>query len=538
MRPAAAALACTFVALLALPGAVAKSSPAFGEPGAPRWAEFAAPADLPSADRAGEPTIGIPWNTGSIFYIAYSQVYRIKVNDTVVNATWEALPQANPVETARPNLDPMLHADPETGRVWAGGLYTACSLMSYSDDDGATWSPSGNMCGVYGIDHQTIGSGPWVGGPTEGQYPRAVYYCAHGEGVSVGDVSNILFSGVSPTACLTSRDGGVTWGPPVPWVGGCGSLHGHVKVGPKGFAAVPDADCAKAAGSAEQLAGFAWSNDNGLTWNSRTVAGSVPHAAFNNPGLDFGHGKGWLWYGQAADDGAFVALSKDNGTSWEKLGPGANTTWLDVGRLHDPPIVAATFAKVVAGDDDRVAFSFLGVEQPASGSIPEPFQCDSKQELLVWHYYVAMSYDAGASWRVQRLTEDPVQVGGIWQGQGGACRNLLDFNDMDVDAKGRLTIGFADGCTKTCAKEQKPKGDGYRGAHATILHQLSGNGLFAAYDVEAPGDVSQDTEPGFSHAEETGAPAPTTTEEAPVPGLGGAALVLVLAGLALLARRR
>ncbi|MCA1820013.1 MAG: hypothetical protein LC620_08215, partial [Halobacteriales archaeon] len=198
-------------------------------------------------------------------------------------------------------------------------------------------------------------------------------------------------------------------------------------------------------------------------------------------------------------DGAFVALSKDEGVTWETLGDGmgANATWLDVGRFHDPPIVHATFAKVVAGDDDRVAFSFFGIEAAANGTAsPDPFQCTEDQDQLVWHAYVAQSYDAGKTWRVQRLTADPVQVGGIWQGQvppeenpARWCRNLLDFNDLAIDAQGRITLGFSDGCIADCTTQGTYAAHGWRASHATLLRQMTGQGLFAKQDTALPGDV-------------------------------------------------
>ncbi len=515
----------TMVALLLSVSMLASagSSPTFGQSGAPVWQEDPAPSGLTGANQAGEPTIGIPWDSGAVMYMANEHVFRITYTENG-STTWELVTPdlaGGLVGGGIPNLDPMLHSDPITGRTWAGGLLTACSLMYYTDDDGETWDQTGNMCGIYGVDHQTIGSGPWTSArPPGALYERAVYYCAHGEAI---DTPLPLFAAASPTACLTSLDGGVTWGPPVPWVGGCGSLHGHVKVGPTGFAAVPDADCSvlsgEGGGTAPEFAGFAYSDNNGATWMSRTVAGSTPNQPFDNPGLDFGHDAGWLWYGQAADNGAFVALSKDNGLTWEDIGAGMGqnaTTWLDVGRLHDPPIVAATFAKVVAGDDDRVAFSFLGVEEPADGkSLPDPHQCTEKQELLIWHYYVAMSYDAGLTWRVQRLTADPVQIGGIWQGQVPGdqdparwCRNLLDFNDMDIDAQGRLYISFADGCTGDCIEKGTKASSGYRDDYATMLRQVTGNGLFAGFDVAPPGNVTQELEPGYVNV-----PAPNTATQ-------------------------
>ncbi len=521
----AAALAVAFTLILVPALALAEPHDASSQTGV-AFTQFAAPDHLPQVDNAGEPTLGIPWNTDSVFFMAGEATYRIRFDETG-NPTWEDVTPPNSIL----NVDPMLHADPDLGRVWAGGLDGPCSIMAFSDDDGETWIPTGNMCSGAQFDHQSIGSGPHstlpAGSPT---FAHATYYCAQ----------------LGTIACATSLDGGASWGPFVQVAGPCGGLHGHIRVSrTTGMAAVPDDSCGGPAG-------FAFTDTNGLTWGSKVVDGSdgVGSQGFD-PSVQFTRGSGWLYYGLANEDGAHIALSKDDGETWESIGGGMgeSATWLDVGAFHDPPIVAAAFSDVQAGDDDRVAFAFLGladtngdgtadewpeVDNICGGLVPVGncrtaegiHQCDEFQDTMVWHYYVALSYDAGATWTVERASPDPVQVGGIWPFGGGVpCRNLLDFNDMDMDSKGRLTIGFADGCINDCALTPSLDSDGSRAEWATVLQQTGGKGLFAAFDDEHVGATGADD--GVQDDENEDSPA------APIVGL-----VAGLAALALLGRRR
>ena len=68
----------------------------------------------------------------------------------------------------------------------------------------------------------------------------------------------------------------------------------------------------------------------------------------------------------------------------------------------------------------------------------------------MWHIYAASTFDGGATWTTVRVTpvNDPVQRGSICTGGTtcGADRNLLDFNDTEIDHEGRVIIAFADGC--------------------------------------------------------------------------------------------
>jgi hypothetical protein len=537
MKPALALLA---LALVAAAPALGKSavapgeSPAFGVPGAPRFTPYPLPEGLENAHNSGEPTLGIPWDTDHVFFQAYSATHRA-VFDEAGEATWE---DVSPSFTVT-NVDPMAHADPVSGRLYAGGLLGPCSLMGISDDDGESWLPAGNMCSGAQFDHQSIGSGPWSATSPDSAarslaYPRAVYYCAQ----------------LALTACATSLDGGFTWQPFTEVTGPCGGLHGHVAVSePTGFAAVPHGGCAGPEsatpiqqGGAEYV-GFAYTRDNGATWQSRVMPDALDGEGFD-PDIAFSRESGWLWLAQADANGIHVALSKDEGQSWETLGqstPGVEpAAWLDLGpTFKDPatghPLKFGTFPDLEAGDDDRVALAFMATTNPdgvepfspeSSGAVIfAPSVCSDESDGNVWHYYLAQSLDGGQTWTTTRLWEDPVQVGAIWNGGGAEdCRNLLDFNDMDMDSKGRLHIGFADGCTGACATKYEawmngtgdaPKGTDSRDAWGTVLRQATGLGLLSESDQAGAGNATED-------AGEAGIPAPAL-------GLLAAALVAVAA---------
>lgn len=447
------------------------------------------------AATAAEPTVGVDWNTpGEVMFRASLTTHRASFDDSVSQpiVSWQGVTDVlDPIT----HLDPMLHTDEITGRTWSGGLIAAggCSFMVASDDLGESWLPQ-VPCSFIGADHQTIGSGPYavpldVANGAPEPFNRVVYTCSQAVVSTNGGVAN------PATGCAASFDGGITWQPGSFWIGGCGGLHGHVRVSEvTGTAAVPDKTC-----GSDQM-GFVYSDNNGATWIARTVSGSKqdPYGGFD-PSLDFSKGtaedptdaNGWLYYGYGGGLGAFVAMSKDEGVNWEDLGSGhagvTPTTWLDVGQFADPPVKSAVFSDMRVGDDDRAAFAFLGSTEPGSNAMYDSCAGAGQYE---WFYYVSVTYDAGQTWTTQRITEDPVQIGAIWDSGGGAaCRNLLDFNDMDIDEKGRLIIGYADGCIDTCVDkwENDNAGPGdSRSEWGHILRQYGGKTLFSKFDAAEP----------------------------------------------------
>src|SRR5207248_10817492 len=96
----------------------------------------------------------------------------------------------------------------------------------------------------------------------------------------------------------------------------------------------------------------------------------------------------------------------------------------------------------------------------------------------VWHLYVVTTYDGGTTWQSTDVTgSDPVQKGCIWLGGGSnTCRNLLDFMDAQIDKTGHIVVGFADGCTASCATG----GAANYSAWATVAYQTGGDPLIGA----------------------------------------------------------
>ncbi|MCA1812486.1 MAG: glycoside hydrolase [Halobacteriales archaeon] len=433
------ALAVLSLVLLTLP-LLAVSSPA---PSAPSFNIYPAPSGV--GNNAGEPSIGVDWNTGKVLYLAGLDTLRVNFDSAhPANANWF---DVTFLMTGFTSEDPILFTDSQTGRTFVSQLLGTCSLMAYTDDDGSNWVPTGG-CGVpSGFDHQAVGGGPFaaplVGTPV---YEHAVYYCAQ-EALAA--------------SCAQSQDGGLTFGPSVPMYAlNCIGLHGHPRVAPDGTVYVPNMDCA----NGEQ--GVAVSANNGIQWAIRTVPGSTTRDK-SDPSVAAGSaGRAYFCYADG-DGHARAVSSTDQGRSWNApsdLGAAFN--------LQNTEIPA-----VIAGDDLRAACAFLGT--PTAGDD----QASGFQG--VWHLYVSFTYDGGATWEtVDATPTDPVQRGCIWmQGGGNACRNLLDFMDITVDAWGRVLVGFADGCVSaTCIGPSGGPGDS-RASKATIARQASGTiGLFAAHD--------------------------------------------------------
>ena len=461
-------------------------------PGAPAFVNYPAPENIPPSlgstnagqHGAGEPSIGVDWNTGKAFIEAGNHTLRVTFNDTVTPATsgWED--KRSPF--ARVSLDPILFTDDGhfggTNRTFSSQLNGATSELSFTDDDGDDWVPTQGSGQPAGVDHQTLGGGPYASpAPAVHTYPHAIYYCSQ-------DIATAF--------CSRSDDGGLTFGPGVPIYtfttingvdlpvapGTCGGLHGHVRVSPDGTAYVPNENCQDAAGVSRP--GIAVSTDNGLTWVVRTVPDAHSPGRGGDPSVAAGKNN-TIYFGYVNSDGhAKIAVSHDRGVSWSKS--------QDAGTPFG--IQNAEFAEVIAGDDSRAAFAFLGT--------PAPGDDQSGDFLGVWHLYAAFTYDGGRTWTTADVTpSDPVQRGCIWNGGGSnPCRNLLDFNDITVDKVGRVLIGYADGCTGTCVTDSTQNATAgpasAQDALATIARQTGGRGLFAAFDGTQFGTNSGNNEGG------------------------------------------
>ncbi|HWN10037.1 MAG TPA: Calx-beta domain-containing protein [Pyrinomonadaceae bacterium] len=456
-------------------------------PGAPSYANYRAPQGM--GDSAGEPTLGANWASRKVMYIAGLEVLRVSFNDcfSPSQALWEPTNQViSNVNTA----DPILYTDNDTStgfrtnRTFVSQLAAVdgSSLFEFTDNDGDTYEQGAKGSGIgSGVDHQTVGGGPYAKNPDGSYkgigagpitaYPNAVYYASQ----------NIGYANLA-----RSDNGGLNFGPAIPMydLTACDGLHGHVKVAPDGTIYVPNKGC-----GGEQA--VIVSEDNGTTFFVRQVPGSRAGRTDPSVGIgapDPGTGISPIYFGYANGDGRpRIAVSRDRGLTWSDD--------QNVGSVHNTR--STVFPAVVAGDGDRAAFFYLGSTTPggtdtdAQGNAPNT----ANGYAGTWYGFIATTYDGGKTWLTTNATpKDPVQQGVICT-NGTTCpagtRNLLDFNDITMDEKGRVLAAYADGCvTPDCIIGKDKNNDGAVNRwdndgtdKATIIRQSGGRTLLSAFDV-------------------------------------------------------
>jgi hypothetical protein len=454
--------------------------------------------------------------------------------------------------TSLRSLDAITFTDQVSHRTFVSQLAGACSLSSYSDDAGATWSTSEGCGPAVLLDHQTFGGGPYIteGKPaTASAYGRAVYYCAQNS-----------YSG----ACARSDDGGTTFLPGVPayntpantapdgdaYGGACSAIHGHVRVGPDGVIYLPNKGCGGTP-TAENLTNSEFfggtpalsvSQDNGQTWTIRKI--NWPKDAHNadesDPSVDTDKA-GTVFFGfedgtnpsetvYGTSSAAKISVSHDHGQTFSK--PYDLSTPLGLHNIQ--------FPEVIAGDKGRAAMSFIGT--PALG---DDQHNGFKGE---WHLYVSTTTDDGKTWTtVDTTPHNPVQRGCIsLQGtsnktvqDGNICsqRNLLHFNDITLDKQGRVLVAYSDGCEKLCVANVTSAS---KGAADFVMRQITGPFLYAKPAgvtppvVVPPGVTPPVVAPGTKPGSGTGSLAATGG----APGVAIGALLLLTAALGIRRYRR
>src|SRR6266404_1429452 len=451
----------------ATPTPTPTATPAGGVNGTPRFQNYNPPAT--GSFNGGEPSIGVNWLTGKVMYLASFSAIRVGFDDCPSPArdTW-----TNTNVPAAASLDPILFTDhmrasgsTVPNRTFVSQLTGQDSTTFFTDDDGVTYLPSQGGGIPSGVDHQTIGAGPYhaplIATPV---YPNAVYYCSQ-------DIATAF--------CARSDDGGVTFGAGVPIYSllDCTGIHGHVKVAPDGTAYVPNRSCG---GKAAVVV----STDNGITWAVKPVPTSSTTGFLVDPSVGIGTntvGKPpgqagntiYLGY-QAANSHPKVAVSHDQGATW--------TNDQEVGIAFG--IQNSTFPELVAGDDNRAAYAFLGTTVAGNYTSQASFPSSAP-----WHLYIATTFDGGVSWTtVDATPNDPVQRGSICNLGTTSCmntpndRNLLDFMDETVDSQGRTLVGYPDGCVGACVNGTVNSFT----ALASIARQSGGKRLFMANDPNPP----------------------------------------------------
>jgi hypothetical protein len=463
--------------------------PGFGQadpttPGVPRYQIF----DNTTADAGqnnGQGEFNIGYNNTTKRIMAYNglqaDIYRVTPAEIATPGkpeccaeTWTQKPATS---TGIVGLDPILWTDnwtdpnplpmqPASGARTFVSNSTVGTNAAYAatDDDGDSYVlPTGASPPNASSDHETIGSGVYpaalsaLGNAVN--HGHAVYYCAQ------------TFP-VGGAACQRSDFYGASYGPSVPVYTGqagslCGGIHGHVHVGPDGTVYLPVRDCTG-------NAGLAVSPDGGTTWTLHAVPNSPTQVHGSDPSIAIGaNNTVYIFYITGNPDNTeghvHVQVSTDHGANWSKD--------TDLGISHG--VINSAFPEAVAGDGDRAACGFLGTDRPGF--------YEGQSFVGYWYLFIATTYDGGNTWNVVNVTpNDPVQgKGGIWQGGGSGIlnRNLLDFNEVTMDEKGRVLFGYSDGCTGTCVGN--PDNNTFRAA-MRVARQIGGKSLLSAYDVAEP----------------------------------------------------
>jgi hypothetical protein len=451
-------------------------------PGVPRYQIF---NNAPAAADPGQGEFNIGYNPTTHRIMAYNgfdaNVWRVTPAERLATPKaeccaelWE---QKSATSVGIVGLDPILWVDSWTDAnplpmQPASGARTFVSqstvgtngVYAWSDNDGDSWNPVSAAPPNASSDHQTIGSGPYpaalsaLGNAVNHGHP--VYYCAQTYPVGAA-------------ACQRSDTYGTSYGPSVlPYTGNagslCGGIHGHVHVGPDGTVYLPVRDCSG-------NAGLAVSTDGGITWTQLAVPNSPVQTHGSDPSIAIGANNTLYFF--------YITGNPDNteGHMHVQVGvltktPTVSITWskdTDLGISHG--VINSAFPEAVAGDNNRAACGFLGTDRPGF--------YEGQSFTGYWYLFMATTYDGGNTWNVVNATpNDPVQgKGGIWQGGGSGIlnRNLLDFNEVTTDEKGRVLFGYSDGCVGSCVGN--PDNNSF-GAVMRVARQIGGKPLLSQFD--------------------------------------------------------
>lgn len=378
-----------------------------------------------------EPTIGIDKDKNLYFAAAgaiTSGTLIMKSSDG--GASWEdTSPRVLGRHTHPLTLDPYVWVDEPTGRLFSIDLTVACSYMSYSDDQGATWITNPLACGRPVNDHQTLFGGPPATTPTT-LYPHILYYCWNDFGAG--------------TSCSKSLDGGLTFvstGQPVflgADVGGqggfCGGFNGHGVVGKDGTVYLPKEYCGQPL--------LAISRDEGTTWEHVKVADIPTEQGGSDPSVAVDK-KGNIYYlfQSVRNRQPYLVYSRDGGKKWSKP--------LMVGH---PSVNEVNIPTLDVGKPGAVAFSYVG-------STNAPYErcgldCTrADYDKTSWNGYVGMSANVFAKNPIfySGPTNDPKDP--IFRGRCDfttRCGPILDFIDVEISPDGTPYGTFVDACMGPC----------------------------------------------------------------------------------------
>lgn len=434
-----AALTGSFAASLALVLALALGNPAVQAlvvpPGAPDLAPLATFRVVDSGAHGPELNIGVA-PSGSVFVGGWDHIARSRDD----GASWEAMDiPAAPGLSVGFAADRVLIVDHDTGRLIEDDTTLGCTIISWSDDEGESWTRNPLACGGGVTDHQKVAVGKRTAlqDPTGLLYPNIMYACANG---------------LSHANCGVSADGGLTFLPAAPHGILC-AFQGAPIADREGTLYEPTSSCG---------AMVRKTVNNGMAWSEHDVTVAEP----SNDTPDLGiTSDGTLYYFYTDEDWKpALARSTDGGLTWQ--GPFA---------VPVPGLRSSLFPSIVGGDSGHIALSFYGTTDDDTNWDGNPGEAP---DAIRWHGYVAVITDADAaapSIAPVQITPpgDPLQYGCLSKLGGGCLGNIADYMDIDVGTDGRVYAVFTDGCLPGCDSKAESDSD-----NAIVAIQQAGATLF------------------------------------------------------------
>jgi hypothetical protein len=307
-----------------------------------------------------------------------------------------------------------------------------CTMVSTSDDQGATWYNNPLGCGGEApYDHQTIVAAKPRVFPTNG-YPNLMLQCVNS---------------IHSEECSRSLDGGHTWMPTQPaYVNDeaskgcptCGTQTGHMAAAPDGTIYLPTSE-----GGYRPV--IYSTEDDALTWTRHQIADvDIP---FTDPAIAVDQ-NGVLYATYVDNKGQlFYAYSKDKGATWTT--PVAIATG-----------ITANLPALDVGDPGKVVIAFPGTDQLPQGyqTANGKYRCGTNANCVGWNAMFAVSYnalDAVPTFETVQANSDGPLFRGASSCTGTRCSFLTDFIDVTVAPDGRPYASWSRGCTGKCLADPK-----------------------------------------------------------------------------------
>lgn len=365
-----------------------------GSPALAKRAPF--PQLFPTGDYAIEPNIGVT-ASGAVFVDALRcgsapGIYQpIVLRSTDEGQSFHDVSPRIGGQYSHPlTEDPYLYVDKRTNRVFSTDIDTvvACQPLSFSDDDGKTWTETQTGCSL--ADHANIFTGPPPpGGEAPAGYPNVWYYCAI-DGGAMAEVSKA-------TGCVKSTDGGMTsarTGDPAyvadPEITAANPTQCDGGTGPgfvdsSGTVYLPRGWCGQPY--------LAISHDEGGTWERMQVSdlgmgtqnddATINNTAYNHEaGVRVDSAGNILYVWVAHDRLPYLTISRDAGKTWSTP------------KMFGPPGVRQAWNPVLDMDSSgRIAVGYL-----ASTNAPGAPFADGPEDLApykdaTWNGYITLADD-------------------------------------------------------------------------------------------------------------------------------------------------